>query len=421
MQKFKKAKKLSNVKVPKTVSTHYKDYGKFSANGTIYVNHEHWGSNDRFWYAIGCGLAKAILPRAKLYPGKRLDDPLIGPRTDPANIDSMISGDDLALSDTIYLQLVFATEGDEGAVTYDTRDVLLVDVSTSPDQYRTFKYVAQRIADFLQDMYFGQNKTWLFAAQFRTRGSGTGNTMTESDMSGTPITIMNLDDAEISLYVKSLIKFQNVTLADSPTVGGVLNPAAYDRGAIDANPLEGRVYTAKGQHPLIDTDLLASGDRTLDKYFGDTQVNGFTLCGHANAHTGADVGRIAHLPTAKRLYGNQTVKSGTIHIGPGQMKFHSTYFTMKRTFRSLADVCAQQQTAAIDEANLMKDSFNRHTLFGFTIQHKHGENTIKLGYNRETELSCMVKHKHIQFPLKQHFAYNDGEQTTTVVPSEYEL
>ena len=416
MTKFKAVKKVADQKVPKTCSAHYKDYGLLSANRTIYVNHEHWSSADRFWYSIGAGLAKTILGKAKLYCNKSMDDPLIGPRTNPANIDSMITGDDISLSDTTYLQLVFATEGDEGVVTYDTEDVLLVDVSVSPDQYRTFKYVAQEISNKLQNQYFGQNKTWLCAAQFRTRGSGAGNTMTESNMSATPVTIMNLDDAEINCYVKSLIKFQNVTPADNSTAA-----TGFDKGAIDANPLEGRLYTARGQHPIIDTDLLASGDRSLDKYFGDTAANGFTLCGHANNHTGADVGRIAHLPTAKRLYGNQTVESGTIHMGAGEMKYHSTYFTMKRTFRTLADVCSQQQGSPIDESNLMKDNFNKHTLFGFTIQHKHDEDTIKIGYNRETDVSCYVTHKSVKFPLKQNFTYNDGVLTTTVVPSEVEL
>lgn len=421
MKKIKKAKKLSKVKVPKTVASHYKDYGQFTANGCMYINHEHWGSNDRFWYAIGSGLAKTLLPKAKIFPAKRLDDPVIGPRTNPADLDSMFTGDDVASSDATYLKLTFATEGDEGVITYDDADVALVDTSTSPDQYRTFKYIAQEISNALQNHYFATNKTWLHSAQFRLRASGDDNTMVGKNINATPITIMNLDDAEICVYVKSLIKFQNVTPADQATVGGALNPAAYARDAIDANPLEGRVYSARGQHPLIDTDLAASGDRTLDKYFGDTQAGGLTLCGHANAHNGNDTGRIAHLPGAKRLYGNQTVTTGTFHIRPGGMKFHKTYFTMKRTFRSLADVCAQQQSSAIDEANLMKDNFNRHTLFGFTLQHKHGEDTIKLGYNRETELACMVKHKHYVFPLKQHFAYDDGVQTVTVNPAEFEL
>ena len=422
MRRFKKAKKVSKLKVPKTVSVHYKDYGQYTANRALFINHEHWGSNDRFWYAIASGLTKLLLPKAKLYPAKSLDDPVIGPRTDPADLDSMITGDDVVTADQTQLYLTFATEGDEGVITYDTAQTSMIRASSiNPDQYKSFKEIATAISTILQDKYFAKNKTWLHSAQFRLQASGTDNTMQEKNINMNPVTVMNLDDAEICVYVNSLIKFQNVTLADTATVGGALNPAAYARDAIDANPLEGRVYSARGQHPIIDTDLAASGDRTLDRFFGDTQVHGLTLCGHANAHTAADVGRIAHLPVPKRLYGNQTVTAGTIHIGPGAMKFHKTYFTMKRTFRSLADVVSQQQSSAIDEANLMKDNFNRHTLFGFTIQHKHGEDTIKLGYNREVTTSCVVKHKHHVHPIKQHFAYNNGEDTTTVVPSEFEL
>jgi len=416
MTKFKAVKKVTDQKVPKTCSAHYKDYGLLSANRTIYVNHEHWSSGDRFWYSIGCGLAKTLLAKAKLYCNKSMDDPLIGPRTDVADLDSMVSGDDVGSSDATFLKIYFATEGDEGAVTYSSESIALVDTTVSPDQYRTFKYVAQEISNKLQDNYFATNKTWLYGAQIILRASGSGNSMLTKNVNATPITILNLDDAEINVYVKTLIKFQNVTPADNSTAA-----TGFDKGAIDANPLEGRIYTARGQHPIIDTDLLASGDRTLDKFFGDTRNNGFTLLGHANVHTGADVGRIAHLPAAKRLYGNQTVESGTIHIGAGEMKYHSTYFTMKRTFRTLADVCAQQQSSTIDEKNLMKDNFNKHTLFGFTIQHKHDEDTIKLGYNRETDVSCYVTHKSVKFPLKQNFTYNNGVVTTTVVPSEVEL
>ena len=80
MTKFKKAK-LSSQKVPKSAIAHYKEFGQFIAEKCMYINHEHWGSVDKFWYGISLALAKKLLAFGKIYNGKSLEDPCIGPRT----------------------------------------------------------------------------------------------------------------------------------------------------------------------------------------------------------------------------------------------------------------------------------------------------------------------------------------------------
>lgn len=410
MTKFKKAK-VTAVKAPKSAIVHYKEYGEYNAEKCMYINHEHWGSVDKMWAGIGLGLAKLLLPKAKIYNGKLMTDPCIGPRTntaDPAEqLDNKGSGDD------IKLKLVYVNEAATGTSrVVDT--ITLEDLTASPDKYKTFDRIARDIEESLRSNYNHEEKRWLAEATF------------ESDWvySNGSQYIQNLDDAEIHLYVNSLIKFQNVTLADHGAPGsaaGNLNP--YDKSAIDANPLIGRVYTARGHQPQIDSDLLQSGNKTLDVFFnvGSDERTGMTLLGRADALPARndDIGRISSIPQARELYGNQTVKSGIIRMAAGAMKFHKTSFTLKKTFRQLADLHYNMGSMGAGSGNYTERSITPHTMFGLTTEHRHGEDTIKLGYNRDLDVGCYIKHKRVVHPIKTNFVLDEGVITKTYNPTEH--
>lgn len=410
MTKFKKAK-VTTQKVPKSAICHYKEFGQFTANKCMYINHEHWGSIDKLWYGISLGLAKKLLPMAKIYHGKSLADPCIGPRTQSGDIQFQL--DDKSVASVTRLRLVFTSEGTNGAQSRSFTDVDIEDTVPTPnDKYRSMEAIARSIETVLRLKYTGLDKTWLSEAQFLFSASGSSG---NEYINAMPIYIQNLDDAEICLYVKSLIKFQNVTLADHAGTG--TDGAQYSRDAIDANPLAGRIYQAKGHYPQIDTELGQSGDKTLDSYFGSVSptpdLGGITLFGHDNAVSASDLGRVAHIPQAKELYGNQTVSSGTIRIAAGAMKFHKTTFTMKKTFKAFADITFELGTPNPSRG------FGRHTLFGFTTEHRHGEDTIRLGYNRDTDVGCHIKHKMIVHPLKHGYTRDSGVTSALNTPDDH--
>lgn len=403
MTKFRKAK-VTKEKVPKSAIVHYKEFGQFNAQKCMYINHEHWGSIDKLWKGIGYGLTKLILNKAKIYNGKSMEDACIGPRTNP--LATAIQLEDKT-SNTI-MSLVFASEGVDGAITRSQVNVNVEDIGPTPDVYRSFDNIATDVTAALRSKYNFSVKTWLCAAQIQMGGSSANTAINAQN-----IYIQNLDDAEIHLYVHSLVKFQNVTLADHGTGAGS-NP--YDKAAIDANPLVGRVYTAKGHYPQIDTDLLDSGDRTLDTFFGDVDDTtlGITLLGHNNNHTSNDLGRISSIPKAKELYGNQLVKSGVIHMAPGAMKFHKTTFTLNKTFRALAGI------GFVDVAGGSGRRLGMHSMFGLTLQHRHGADAIQIGYNRDTDVGCYIKHKTIVHPLKTNYTLDSDVVQTNVIPTEFQ-
>lgn len=402
MTKFKK-QKVTAQKVPKSAISHYKEFGQFNAEKCMYINHEHFGSLNKFWYGLSLGLAKKLLAYAKIYNGKSLEDPCIGPRTKAADPREQLDNK----SGGTVLQLIFIKESQDGGVERLVSQVDLENIGASPDVYLSMDAIAVSIATVLRNRYmdtvpFADVKCYLAEAAILV-STDTANAV----MNAHPIYIHNLDDAEICLYVNSLVKFQNVTAAD----GGGLT-----KDAIDANPLKGRIYTGKGHYPQIDADLLQVGNKTLGPYFGhvNDSTNGITLCGHANSHNADDLGRVSHIPAAKELYGNQTVSSGLIHMPAGSMKFHKTSFTYKATFKTMCN-------SFIVEPQGSSRGFGRHTLFGLTPAHKHGEDTIKIGYNRETDVGCYIKHKRIVHPLKTNYTSDAGVITTSVVPTEHAI
>ena len=402
MKRFKKAKPTA-VKVPKSAIVHYKEFGQFNTEKCMYINHEHWGSLDKLWYGIALGLAKKLLPMAKIYNGKSLTDPCIGPRTNTAN--PLVEIDNKTAT-IMQLKLVYIAEDVNGATTRAVDIIAVENIGTNPDVYLSMDAIAKLIEASLRARYVTHTKQWLAEAQFFTDGAANPF---RGHFIGQPIYIQNLDDAEIHLYVNSLIKFQNVTLADHAQGAGA-NP--YDKSAIDANPLIGRVYKGKGHYPQIDSDLAQSGDKTLDSFFGNVTdtTGGITLLGHANTHTAADLGRISSIPRAHELYGNQAVSEGTIRMAAGAMKFHKTSFTFRKTFKALAGI------GTIDRAGREPGT---HTMFGLTLEHKHGEDSIKIGYNRDIDVGCYISHKRVVHPIKTNYTLDSGVTASSVVPTEH--
>lgn len=419
MTKFKKAK-ATKQKVPKSAICHYKEFGEFNAQKCMYINHQNWGSSDKLWYGIALGLSKMLLAKAHVYNGKSLEDPCIGPRTNPLSGNKGVGLGEATGDQTAYdnepnptiIKLVYVTESGGGILERSSMSININDVLTAPDTYRSMRSIAQNVEQSLRAKYNNDEKTWLAEAQIVNQDGNT--TLNGPPMQ--PIYVQNLDDAEICLYVNSLIKLQNITIADHGDGATAANP--YDRAAIDANPLTGRIYTAKGHKPSIDTELAQAGDGTIGRFFGDVgdfnHVDGFTLLGHdgllaANPLSADDIGRIAHIPSAKVLYGNQAVKSGIIHMSAGAMKYHKTSFTLRKTFKALAGNGFADITRGDGETyGAFHHGPGTHTLFGFTTEHKHGNDTIKLGFNRETDVGCYIKHSRVVHALKSHYVNDVG-------------
>lgn len=400
--KFKKAKSVRDLKAPKSAIVHYRDFGQFNAEKCLWINHQHWGHVDRLWKGISMGLTKLLLSYAKCYNGKSFEDPIIGPRTQYADLSKQ--WDDKVASTKLYLH--FSTQVQDGNVQRSAVPIDIEDVAATPDNYRTFDQIATDVANALRGKYEFDTNSWLESASIVL------STIDENhQINAQPIFIQNLDDAEINLYVHSLIKLQNVTASDSNSA---------DKHQVDANPLVGRMFSAKGYYPHVDADLLASGDKTLDNFFMDVEsaTEGITLLGHANLVTANDYGRISHIPNAKELYGNQTVKTARVYMGPGATKYHKTTFTLKKTFRQLAGNAFVMPTAPPSSGPGRPWTQGMHTMFGLTCQHKHDELTLSVGYDRDMDVGCYIKHKRIVHPLKTNYTLNSGSTTLTAVPAD---
>ena len=409
LTKFRKMKPAS-VKVPKSAIASYKEYGTLQAEKLMYISHDHRGSTSKFWSGIAYGLTKLLCAKAQIYPAKSLQMPMVGNRT---HIDS--TGQSYDNSDDVRLRLGFCIQQQNGNVTKTHNEYNVVDTSKNPNQYKTFQDFAQEIEVTLKARYghaanqTTTEKVWLQDAQWLGGPLGAG-------VYASPIYIQNLDDAEIHLYAHSLVKLQNITESD-----GGSNMTTI----VDANPLIGRMYQAKGHYPRVDGDIVTMlagtmSSNALDDFFGDVETSGFTLHGNSTRDSGqgwpdgaqadADnlLGAISHIPTARELYGNQTVKTGTVYIKPGGHKELKTSFSFKKTFKEMANM---------GNEFVFQPDFGSHTMIGLKCEHRDGRSTLKVGYNRDTQVGCYIKHTRQVHPLKTAFT-TFKDQTTQFVPTE---
>lgn len=409
LRKVPKTKKAS-MKVPKSVINSYKEYGLFEAKKMMYISHQHFGSANKFWSGIAHGLTKLCLAHAKVYPAKNLNAACIGPRTNPTEPTQQFTD---KAAPPAGIRFCFVTEnGSSGETTRSTVDVDFELLGTSPDTYRSFTNIANDVETMLRLKYDdgSANATWLQEAYIL---GGADPQYVQS------VYIQNLDDAEIHLYCHSILKLQNVTTADHGDTG-----TALDQNAIDANPLIGRIYQAKGHHPVVDGDITQmtrdglNNNRDLDEYFAQTDTTGITLHGHQTlplpwASGDADelLGYISHIPNARALYGNQTVKTGSIYIKPGKGRTLKTSFSFKKTFRQLAHMG--------DSVGFARH-IGMHTLIGLKCEHRHGEDDLKLGYNRDTDVGCFIKYTRNVYPLKMAYTTSKNQSVDPLlVPVEH--
>lgn len=413
LTKFRKMKPAA-VKVPKSAIASYKEYGTLQAEKLMYISHDHRGSRDKFWSGIAYGLTKLVCAKAHIYPAKSLQMPMVGPRTNA--LDAAVTYDNQG---NHHLRLVFCVQQQNGNVTRDYNEYSVMDINTNPNQYKTFEGFAQEIETTLKARYGHSanqtttEKVWLQEAQWLY--SAVSNA---TYLQAQPIYIQNLDDAEIHLYAHSLVKLQNITESD-----GGSNMTTI----VDANPLIGRMYQAKGHYPRVDGDvvtMLAGGmtSNALDDFFGDVEPSGFTLHGNTTRDFGqgwpdgaqgdADnlLGAISHIPTARELYGNQTVKTGTVYIKPGGHKELKTSFSFKKTFKEMANM---------GNEFVFQPDFGMHTMIGLKCEHRDGRSTLKVGYNRDTQVGCYIKHTRQVHPLKTAFTtFKDQTVNSLLVPTE---
>ena len=273
LTKFRKMKPAA-VKVPKSAIASYKEYGTLQAEKLMYISHDHRGSRDKFWSGIAYGLTKLLMAKAKIYPAKSLAMPMVGVRTNPLDTANTFDNGSNA-----YIRLVFCVQSQNGNIARDWNEISVLETGTNPNQYKTFQAMAQDVETTLKARYGHSanqtttEKVWLQEAFFFNDNASSTAVPTYVD----PVYVQNLDDAEVHLYAHSLVKLQNITEGDG---GSNLTQA------LDANPLIGRMYQAKGHYPRVDGDvttMLAGGftSNALDDFFGDVEPSGFTLHGNS--------------------------------------------------------------------------------------------------------------------------------------------
>lgn len=438
MSKFKAPKKGVTPKVPKSAMTHYKDYGMYIMKQCMYINHSHYSSDDRLWYTIAQGLTKYILGRAKIYCGKLVDDPCIGPMTsaiDQQSVEEQPLGDRggyfrlgftkkfkaIDKHEVVYSGWIGVAEGANGRyksfedLTHLVKKELLLwycNIGQNPLDGRVNGDTSEV---WNQYELHGQPLFWLSAVTFSSQAPTGAYNLQGADSWHEP----NIEDHVINVNIKTLIKLQNVTEGDTAATGGLLD-------AIDKNPLTGRIYSAKGAHPQVSSRFKGAGDGGFDRFFGNVggAPRGFALmAGDGEGETGLsddDMGYISHIPKPHDIYGNQTVKSATINFPAGSMKFHKTSFSLRRSFKDLAQIAnwrARSRPGVINGnqtdddwttiANTFKEDFGTHTMFGLTHAHKHGQDQIRIGYNVETDANCYIKPVKNYFPIKANYVYDN--------------
>jgi len=415
LTKFRKMKPAA-VKVPKSAIASYKEYGTLQAEKLMYISHDHRGSRSKFWSGIAYGLTKLLCAKAGIYPAKSLQMPMVSNRT--AMVASGPAGADTYDNQGVAtLSLGWCVQSQNGNISRTSNSYNVIETGTNPNRYKTFQDFAQEIETTLKARYGHSanqtttDKVWLQDAQWSLYSD-------QSNQIVNPCYIQNLDDAEIHLYCNSMVKLQNITESDG---GSNLTTI------VDANPLIGRMYQAKGHYPRVDGDIVTmlAGTMTsnaLDDFFGDVEPSGFTLHGNSTRDFGqgwpdgaqgdADnlLGALSHIPTARELYGNQTVKTGNVYIKPGGHKELKTSFSFKKTFKEMANM---------GNEFVFQPDFGQHTMIGLKCEHRDGRSTLKVGYNRDTQVGCYIKHTRQVHPLKTAFTtFKDQTVDPLLVPTE---
>lgn len=425
--KFKKPHTEKVQKPSKYVTTSYRDFGTFAAEKNIWYINEHHGSVDRFWYQVAAALIKPILAKAKIYPGKHAEDPMIGPST-------RLNIDDGALHDqyedvnrlNFKLRLLFCHEQSDGGVNSAHYDFALSETATNPDQYYSLHYMSTEVAAVLKAEYNGNDpsglssgmvadtRRWLKAAQIFDTDYPDHTAIPR----GLPITVDNLDDSMICYYSTVLMKTQNVTPADGLSDTAGHGTALGTKLDIGANPLTGRLYRTRGIEPKIDSDLMTVGNKTFDEFFRARDSKGLTFLNDNSTYTGAtamnatDLGRIQHIPHGRALF-SASFKEGKIHMPAGSMKFDKTTFALKTTWRKLADYFNHS-----NEERPAGPRFGSNTLCGLALEHRHGVDQIKIGWERDTRTSAYCKLAGRHHMLKTQFTSDVGDKVSTIVPAD---
>lgn len=432
MTKFKKPHTAKVKKPSKYLTTSYRDFGTFAAEKNIWYINEHHGSLDRFWYQAAAALVKPLLAKAKIYPGKHAEDPMIGPGTKLSVNDGALDYqyDDVnALN--FKLRLLFCHEQSDGGVNSAHYDVALSETATNPDQYYSLHVIATEVAGILKAEYRGNDpaglssgmvtdsRRWLKAAQIFDSEFGDQTVAGVPSLPrGQPITIDNLDDAMICYYSTVLMKMQNVTPADGLSDVAGHGTTLGTKLDIGANPLTGRLYRTRGIEPKIDSDLMTVGNKTFDEFFRARDNKGLTFCNDNSTWTGAtamnatDLGRIQHIPHGRALF-SDSFKEGKIHMPPGTMKFDKTTFALKTTWRKLADYFNHS-----NEERPAGPRFGSNTLCGLALEHRHGVDQIKIGWERDTRTSAYCKLAGPHHMLKTQFTSDVGDKVSTIVPAD---
>lgn len=238
-----------------------------------------------------------------------------------------------------------------------TPNLVYLDGATSPVSQRGLRDV---VFDMAISGYYPEG---LFV--FRTNDSGTSTHLHEiyrDTMFG---------KSSLSISIGGVHKFQNITPADHATDLG----AGYNANAIDANPLQGKIYTFGHLAPKFNKGWV--GDQTASVKTEAYKLSGrpysraewdYKMIGVQgdSASAGIDMPNINEFklpPLRPRTMFSNVKTSDRVSIPPGGFKSFKTRFTFKGSIsRFVRDIT--QQSALSDDGVLPKESTGKYPSLG---------------------------------------------------------
>lgn len=347
--KSRVSKKRKPKRVFKGVTRNFDDHGQIAKGNAAYLVFQNHGSYDRVFTIIAEALCKAACALLRVYPAS-FDEPL--PILDESYVPSMV--------------IKYRRINDDG--TSGTIDGAHVSFKNSSGDIRTFTEFASVVKQQIQEAadapgdtgYYPQELLWKQA----TPSSGIASVSARS------MVLRSLGDAKISLFVKQVIRLQNVTPNDSGT--------SVDTSHADRNPIRGKCYGTSGNIPRVRDALLAAHPE-----FDDFQRNVDVGVWHGPNVT--EDGPITHPPPAKQLFLNSTSVQDVRMPAGGQMSKH-TYFKYSATLRSLIN--------RVYKTGIMKTSFGDCTTYGFEPEFRRtgaANTNVTLNINREVHMSATLR------------------------------
>lgn len=332
------------------VKHHFEDYGIINRNHCAWFGFQTHGSNERICFAYAQSVLRAILAKMHIYP---------------RSFDEVLVPDQASTDDEQYETMRFDFIGINDSTGVEDVDTVAVDI-----RGKTFEEMVVALRGSIET----QLQSGRFMAECRVFKMRGGALQIIHD-------IKNLQYGKLKIYVKQIVRLQNLSPNDAGT------------SAIDVtgtNPIQGKIYDFTTQ-PLVNANLVQTHP-LLD----DLQQHSDSIVGHyilpQNALTNSD-GILGHPPPAGSLFRNCR-RVSNVRIDAGANKFKVTQYKFEGTLVDFLKRFAY--------GNKERALGGGISWFAFEQAFRSGQDAIKIAFNRELHMSSRFEFNRSKTMLRHY-------------------